>query len=196
MKNRHSILLIPVLVLCGCYHRINPKKAKEIISELQKYRFDFAKIKTFSMETKNHFFASGLYEGNNQSETEDTEAMIEYNIDEYYIHVKYVESDEEYSNTTEIERETEEEWVFIKNGTMYYASSEIEQEPGSIDEDKAYKIINNLQTAKTYFTNYLTYLSDSLISVLSNDYYLSTAKSIINDEVKPGIKLPEKDLFQ
>lgn len=194
MKKRFFVLtVLSALSLTACGFPITQKMAKEKIKEIENYNFNFATVEKASATFNIHTFMSGYTSGKAVNGKEDLDLSIEYSIKRSYVHAKIFECYEENGTIT---KETEEQWIYIYNGVLYEVSSEIEEESNEIETEKKFSVIqNNEEKANEYFHNVLNSLISAFSSSFNNDNYLSTAKSIMNNETEPGVSY-EKTSYQ
>ena len=184
-----TLLIFPITCTFGCASTISEKKARELIAEIDGHNFNFATTEKFSVSFKQHSFMSGKYYGENEYEKEDVEGLLEYSTKSSFIHIKYTEIDEERTgNAIEIEKETEEEWIYVSGSSVVRAESEVEEYDLKVETSKTYKILNNdEQGAKKYFTDTLQCLITEISSVMNTSLYITTVKSILDNETEPGL---------
>ena len=183
MNKKHLILLaLPALMLSGCTKEISGEEAKAKAKEIADHEVKTEDYKALSANVKMVNSVEGKVEGEQVKQSEEMNIVMEFAVEQSYIHT--------YSYTKEtdgdkVEENLMETWAYIKDDAFYSVTKA--KEAGK-EESKTYVKVSGADAIKVAYDGILDSTVKTVLTTAANKETISNVQNYADGKAEEGVQ--------
>lgn len=183
MNRKHLILLaLPALMLSGCTKQISGEEAKAKAKEIEEHEVKAEDYKALSANVKMVNSVEGKVEGEQVKQSEEMNVIMEFAVEQSYIHT--------YSYTKEVDGDKVEEnlmetWSYIKDDAFYNVTKA--KEAGK-EESKTYVKVSGADAIKAAYDAILDNAVKTVLTTAANKETISHVENYADGKAEEGVQ--------
>ena len=182
--NKKSLILLalPAFLLGGCNKEISAADAKAKAKEIEEHEVKAEDYKALSVSMSLKTEAAGKIAGQEGNEKTEMDTLVEFSVEQNFIHTKTYMKDEDVKNSkTEVQEV--EVWTYLKDDVFYAATR---TNDGKEEKKTYYSMEGVAEAAKAAFKTSLDPIVKEALAEASDKTYLQAVENLADGKTEEG----------